>query len=316
MIFGRKKKKIESNLDDFLKKGESFSETDRQSEKAKDSSLQSAFPSVTAQDSAPKSTPEPARKIISEGLKPVESSPKKSFSFAKLNKAHSKDLFAPKNNFRNPEILQLDLIKQEAEGRIDWRRYINLMIAALFMAALLVAQVYFIISWWEENTSTSENITKNIEKAQKEIKNLQKNSDEAMSFRQRAELVTPLLDRHISWTNFFRYLERNTLSNVTFDSFTGDTKGTYVLQGEAKHFSDINWQVKKFLADEYTISASVAKGTSEDLNSKFGEMATSSGAIVTDEGDLTEEQKLKAVGPKTVSFSITLKVKPEVFLNK
>ncbi len=185
------------------------------------------------------------------------------------------------------------------------------------MTALVAAQVYFIISWWEGNASKSENIMKNTTEAQNEIKTFQKSADEALAFSKRAELVSPLLDSHVYWTNFFRYLERNTLSSVTFSGFSGDTKGTYILTARARHYSDINWQVKKFLADDYTISAVVGAGNSGGGNPKKVSTPISTSteeSILETASRLAEEKKLKAAGPQEVSFSIELKVNPEVFL--
>lgn len=279
MIFGRKKKN-NNNLDAFLNE--------------------------TVSGSATPGSNLPEEKI---GSTQTEISEKK------ITQKSFQAAVSPKNDFHNPEILQLDLIRQEMEGRINWRRYFNLLAATCLMSALVIAQIYYIISWWGSSDISSENILRNSAKAQDDIKNLQKTSDEVLRFSKRADLVLPLLEKHIYWTNFFNYLERNTLSNVTFSDFSGDLKGDYTLTAEAKHYSDINWQVKKFLADDYTIAATVSEGSSGDGDTETkSENATSSEKSQIDEAKrLAEERRLKIAGPQSVTFVIKLKVKPEIF---
>ncbi|MFZ4648866.1 MAG: hypothetical protein ACOYMB_04560 [Patescibacteria group bacterium] len=287
MIFGRKKKNNGGNLEAFLNQ-----------------KVSSGLPED------PEAKPEESSSSTEE-TKPEQ---EKGNFFSR--KASSN--LPVKNNFHNPQILQFDLVKQELEGQINWRRYINLLIATVLMSSMIVAQIYFIISWWGENDVKSENISKNSEKAQEEIKNFQKSSDEALAFSKRAELISPLLDQHIYWTNFFRYLERNTLSSVYFSGFSGDASGEYNLQAQARHYSDINWQVKKFLSDDYTISATVSEGDSGDGTkgeSALGAPVPSSTEVIkVDEAmRLEEERNLRILGPQSVSFSIKLKVKPDIF---
>lgn len=283
MIFGQKKKKPSSNLEAFLNQ-----------EKGSLSSTKSFSSEIPVQVPPIQSAP-PIQSVPPAAPKPAAPRPAVS---------------RPKADFRNPEILDLDLVGQVSEGKIDGRRYFNLIFAALLMTAIVVGQVYFIISWWENNSSTSEDLIKNTAQAQKEIKNFQKTADEALDFSKRADLITPLMNNHIYWTNFFRYLERNTLSTVTFESFTGDNKGEYTLEAKSLHYSDINWQVKKLLSDDYTISATVSEGSSGDK--KAGKLSTPISSS-TDPETIEEGLITKPTGTDKVSFTLKLKVKPELF---
>lgn len=298
MIFGRKKNKIASNLDAFLnqEKGSLSSANN----------FQKSVPVPAPIIENPKIEQAPISKPVSQPVSAPTPEPKK----VSVNPFPVQN-FSKKQDLRNPEILDLDLIGQESEGKIDGRHYFNLLVAAFLMTAVVVAQIYFMISWWEKNSSTSDDLVRNTARAQKEIKNFQKSADEALDFSKRADLITPLLDNHIYWTNFFRYLERNTLSTVTFEGFTGDNKGEYTLEAKSSHYSDINWQVKKFLADDYTISATVNEGTSGDK--EIGKLSTPISSS-TDQSIIDQGKLSKTAGPKSVNFSIKLKVKPELFL--
>ncbi len=255
------------------------------------------------------------RDSLSAADKKAGSSPSFSMGNSLLDEAKKK-----KNNsfsnFQNPEILRLDLIKEESEGRINWRHYFNLTIVALLMSAFIVAQCYYIISWWQDNSTSSESIARNTEQAKAAAQKLQSSADEAMLFSKRVDLIVPLLNHHIYWTKFFSYLEQNTLSTVTFaGGFSGDTSGNYSLGAKANHYSDINWQVKKFLADDSTLSATVGSGSSggQKTASDASSTASSTQDQVSEAQRQAAAQKLKAAGPQSVSFSISLKVDPKIF---
>ena len=301
MIFGKNKKKPASNLEAFLNE-----------EKGGFSSKNFFTPNPISAPAAPVQTPVtpiPERPISV----PVTPRPEKTTPpTTPISPIQQKPVVnRPKTDFRNPEILDLDLVGQVSEGQIDGRRYFNLIVVALLMTAIVVAQVYFIISWWKNNSSTSEDLIRNTTQAQKEIKNFQKTADEALSFSKRADLITPLMNNHIYWSNFFRYLERNTLSTVTFEGFTGDNKGEYTLEATSLHYSDINWQVKKFLSDDYTISATVSEGSTGDKGT--GKLSTPISST-TDPETIEEGLIKKPTNDEKVSFTLKLKVKPELFL--
>ncbi|MCX6795822.1 MAG: hypothetical protein NT165_03825 [Candidatus Falkowbacteria bacterium] len=295
MIFGRKKKNISSNLDSFLNQEGSSAFTNESPATSSQAETNIAVPLPQVPEVKTQTN------TILQTKKSLEKKPKKS-------------LFA-KNDFHNPEILDLDLVRQASEGTINWHYYINSIIIAASMVCLVVAQSYFIISWWQDNAITSESIIRKTEIAQKEIKVVQKTADDALSFSNRADQITPLLDQHIYWTNFFRYLEKNTLSTVYFPGFSGDTNGSYSFSATANHYSDINWQVKNFLADDNTISASVGAGSSLGGQDPTGALTTSTDPTVIAEAQRMAKEK-RSSGPQGVSFSIALKVKPEIFFIK
>jgi hypothetical protein len=85
-------------------------------------------------------------------------------------------------------------------------------------------------------------------------------------------------------------LEKNTLNSVNYQGFSGDVSGEYSLSATARTFSDISWQVKTFKDNKYVISAEVDAGSS-GRSDKEGEVS----------------------GESSVSFSINLKIKPEIF---
>lgn len=305
MFFSRKKKieKPNNNLDLFLK-----------------GKLQDDEPAITKPDEQPatkkeekeeqKNEPTPIKStIVNDNNDQI----KKDINYA--DSKHQEKVSRPREfvnnqkNFGNPKILDLDLVKRESEGMVDFRHYFNLMISALCLALFVVGQVYLIISFWEKQESNRDDLSLKLLALDNETKKFQKTADEAMAFKARAERVTPLLGKHIYWSNFFNYLEKNTLSSVSFGGFEGNINGDYSLIGTAQRYSDINWQVKKILTDDYTISASVNEGKIE----------TTSGAAGADKDKLAESQKKTAaqkageVAPGAVNFELALKIKPDLF---
>jgi hypothetical protein len=96
-----------------------------------------------------------------------------------------------------------------------------------------------------------------------------------------------LLNNHLYWSNFFSWLEKNTLSSVKYGGFSGDLSGLYTLGASAQSFADVSWQVKNFLNDPLTrqvevMSASATKGKNKGQSG-------------------------------IVNFDLVLQVKPEIF---
>ena len=90
-------------------------------------------------------------------------------------------------------------------------------------------------------------------------------------FKKKLSLVNSLLDQHIYWTDFFKFLEENTLADVYYSGFAGDNKGKYNLTANGKDFSIIQAQVERFLSNEYVSEASVSQAGISTAEKKAGE---------------------------------------------
>lgn len=58
--------------------------------------------------------------------------------------------------------------------------------------------------------------------------------------------VKKLLDNHIYWSQVFSQIEKTTLPNIFFSSFSGDSSGQINLQGNVPNYSILAKQVKAF----------------------------------------------------------------------
>ncbi len=202
-----------------------------------------------------------------------------------FNKAVNKN-----DSFVNPEVLDVNLVKDEIVVEFNWRKHLLSLFLTMFVAFLFIAEIYYGLSWWqkEEETKTVA-INAELQLVTNQIKKINSNASDFTSFKEKLSLTKDLADHHIYWTDFFNWLEKNTLNTVTYGGFSGDVTGSYDLAATAKTFSDISWQVKAFKKDPLVDEVSVDSGSS----SLGGETATSS--------------------ESTVSFSIDLKVKPQIF---
>jgi len=189
---------------------------------------------------------------------------------------------------QNPEILNVNLIKDEIGVSFDWNKNLSILAIVIFIAGLLIVEVYFGLSWWEEQEiSNSQQISASLAQVNSEIAKLKSQADEAVAYKDKSVIVDDLLNNHVYWSNLFSWLEQNTLSSVTYGGFGGDLSGSYTLNATAKTLADVSWQTKAFLNSPWTLQASVAKAE-----------------VLTDK---------KQGGTGAVNFNLDLKVKPAIF---
>lgn len=200
----------------------------------------------------------------------------------KLNKQNDKKT----PELQNPKILEVNLIRDEATVSFDWSKNILVLVVVLFLAGLVVAEVYYGLQRWQEQEMAQVQVwSDKVAKLDAEASVLKKTASAAVSYKDKSAIFNDLLNNHIYWSNFFAWLEKNTLSSVRYDGFSGGLGGTYSLSATADTYADISWQVKAFLNDPLVESA-----------------------IVTSAAPVKSETKTGRIG-----FSIVLKVKPSIF---
>lgn len=190
----------------------------------------------------------------------------------------------------NPKVLEVNLIKDEKQVDFDWQHNFSTLLFSLFVAALFLVEIYVGLNWWanyEEERALAAEAKFNL--VSKQIKEMRTESDEILAFKERADIAHQLLDNHVYWTNFFNWLEKNTLSSVNYHAFSGGTDGVYQLQASTKTYRDISWQTRAMLENPSILSARVDRGTTE-----------------REEG----EEKVES---ETVNFTLDLKVDPQLF---
>ncbi len=207
---------------------------------------------------------------------------------AKLNNSTLK---SRADSSQNPKVLEVNLIKNEMRVDFDVRKHLGTLLFSLAVTALFVAEIYFGLNWWSayENERVLATEAK-FNQVSKEIKDMKSESDQILAFKQRVDLADSLLANHIYWTNFFAWLEKNTLSTVNYNGFSGKIDGNYDLQASADTFRDISWQTRALLADPSVLSVKVDSGSSQLA------------------GDAAQDNP-----DGSISFSVNLKINPQLF---
>lgn len=189
---------------------------------------------------------------------------------------------------QNPKILEVNLIKDEAKIFFNWNKNLLVLTLVLFLAGLFVVEIYLGLNWWEkQETLQAQSLTENISKINQEVSKLKNQVSAALLYKEKSAVFTELLNNHIYWSNFFSWLEKNTLSSVKYGGFSGDLSGDYTLDAKTDSFADVSWQVKAFLNDSLTQEVEVKNATAAKGR------------------DRTK--------PAEVNFTLSLKVKPEIF---
>lgn len=194
-----------------------------------------------------------------------------------------------KNTLQNPKILEVNLIRDEVRISFDWNKNISILMVVLFITGFFIAEIYFGLNWWEkQELIKAQSLNDNISQVNREISKIKAAADEALAYKDKSAEVSRLLNEHVYWSNFFNWLEKNTLSTVKYDAFSGDTLGVYSLNAKALSYAEVSWQVKAFLNNQYV---------------KKVEVATVSSAA--------KDKKTNAV--PGVNFSLNFQLSPDIF---
>jgi len=212
---------------------------------------------------------------------------------------------------KNPKILEVNLIKDEAGMDFEWRRNIKAPLFAVLAVFIIIIQLYYGLSWWErEEAKRLELIEAETHRVGNEISAFRQEAAPALAYQAKTIEVSKMLNNRIYWTNFFAWLERNTLSTVSYGGFSGNIDGKYSLAGTAGSFAEVSWQVKQFLDDEKTISAKVGSVSAKDGRSREEILAEQEAAAQNADGETSLTAPIEMPG---VSFNLDLAVKPEIF---
>jgi hypothetical protein len=201
------------------------------------------------------------------------------------------------NKWKAPKILKTDLIKDEVTVFIDWKKNIKNLSANLAMAIIIIAIAFFGLELWGKSSAQQvktldneiKNLAQKINQSKAEIKEID-------NFQKKLNLASKIIEKHIYWTNFFNFLEKDTLPSINFTGgFKGDTSGNYNFAAVAPSFNDLTDQVRVFKADtDNVLTVDVSKGA---LSGGTGNTQTA--------GQSTNQTNIE--------FNLLLGVNPKIF---
>jgi len=211
---------------------------------------------------------------------------RKWFSFSKKEKPKEKKLEKLEENntfnshknkekkWNNSNVLETNLIKNQIIVTFNFKKSIfNLLFFIIFSSSIIWGGYTLLVRWGDSKVNYDQILL--LKKINTKITIAESEVVKILNFENKIALVNSILNKHIYWTNFFKFLEDNTLSNVYYkNDLSFDTSGKYTFNVSAEKFDTIEAQVKHFLANEYVVDASVSSGQVE--GGKREELANSS----------------------------------------
>lgn len=136
-----------------------------------------------------------------------------------------------------------NLIKNQEVVFFNWHENFLVLGLSLMMCCLAIGLLYVgLLIWQKERLDTTQVALQNTKVIDQQINLGEQEAVEIKTFTQKLNTVSALLDNHVYWTNFFKFLEDNTLKDVYFANFTGDLSGEYSIPGHARSLDAITLQ--------------------------------------------------------------------------
>lgn len=205
---------------------------------------------------------------------------------AEKNYKEKKVVEEKKAEWERTDVLETNLIEGEMVSFFNVKKNISFLIIVFSLVILILGGSYLGMYFWtKEINKTTEDSTRVSGAQNQQITVLEKEKKEIYTFGRKLELVEYLLNNHVYWTNFLRFLEENTLNEVYYISFSGDLGGSYGLPAVTQNYSLIDKQIETFLKNKEVNEVSVKSG-------QFGAGSTDKASVI---------------------FNLDLKINPNIF---
>ncbi len=142
------------------------------------------------------------------------------------------------------DTLNTNLIKGQIYINFDWQRNVIYLVIGVLFSSIILSGAYFSTSYiYESQDNNTKEYAEEIKEIKIKIVEAEKEIKKIKSFGAKIKLVKETLDKHIYWTDFFDFMEKNTLPNVYFADFSGSTDGVYNLSATTKDFDTLYAQI-------------------------------------------------------------------------
>lgn len=205
-------------------------------------------------------------------------------------KERKKDITKKTKEVERPWTLKTNLIKEDVTTFVNWQKNIVLSVLGLVFTVLLIGGGYGYLVFKEyKNVKEEKSLSAEIAGLEERIREAKQKATEADAFQKKIKTVSELLDKHVYWSEFFKFLEENTLADTFYTgAFSGDVKSDFTFSVAAKSYQSIDDQLRVFRANEKVISAKADAASFED-------------SAKSDSGS------------GNISYELELKLSPEVF---
>lgn len=205
-------------------------------------------------------------------------------------KNDNKEKLSQADEWGGAGLLNTNLIKDSYLPIFNWQGNLILLSIGILFALIVLSGSFFSIVYFEQSREAEKQAyQKTLNSLQEKIDKAKNDLDKAKEVSSKIKKVKILLDNHVYWSNFFKFLENNTLPDVYYSGFAGETKGEYSLAATTKDFLTMQSQIKQFKA-------------SEDVQSVVSEVG--------------RKEKTDDKGQGKVSFDLNLKINPKIFFEK
>ncbi|MCF7795476.1 hypothetical protein K9M42_00050 [Patescibacteria group bacterium] len=190
---------------------------------------------------------------------------------------------------------------------------INKMIKCGFIFGFSITIIFLvylgIYLYGQSSEKRVEDIRAENTRLEQQYKSYKESLDDIKNTKQNLDEIIKLLDSHIYWTKFFNLLEENTIPEVFYYNFTGDTSGQMTLNAITDSYLSVSKQMIAFKnAENFVDSISVNDASANKLKIKKEE--TSNNEIQEEEG----EEKMQTEEQNIIAFSVFLDLRDDVFL--
>lgn len=203
-------------------------------------------------------------------------------------------------DLRNPEVLDVNLVRDEIIIFFNWKKNLIISFLLIILACLFIYEISTGLDYWEEVESLkAEKIEKQIEELKKEVVELNNKANNALLFKEKSLTFSKLLDNHIYWSNFFKWLENNTLNTVKYSGFNGTISGFYSLTATAPTYAEASWQAKVLKESPYIKDVEI------------------SSVNLIEHTEITEEESGEIIETsyKNVLFTVNFQIEQSIFLS-
>jgi len=190
---------------------------------------------------------------------------------------------------------------------------INKMIKSGFILGFSITIIFLIYLgiyvYGKSSEKKVEDIRAENSKLEQQYTSYKKSLEDIKATKQNLDEIIKLLDSHVYWTKFFNLLEENTIPEVFYYNFTGDTSGQMTLNAITDSYLNVSRQMIAFKnAENFVDSISVNNASANKLKVKKEETNNNK---IQEEGS---EDKIETEEQSIIAFNVFLDLKDDVFL--
>jgi len=163
--------------------------------------------------------------------------------------------------------VKANLVKDQAVSFFNWQQKMLTLALSLILCCLAISLVYVgLLIWQKEKLNDNKATLANFDAINAEVVKNEDDLKEITNFNKKLDMVQFLLNNHIYWTNFFNFLENNTLKDIYYEKFTGDLTGKYKIPSVARNLDAISLQLEVMKAYNMIKTIQYSSAQSDNTN--------------------------------------------------